>query len=302
MATSPNYGWLEPDNTDLVKNGALAIRTLGNAIDTTMATMTPKSTYTAKGSIAAATGASTPANLAIGNNGETLVADSSTASGLAYKTKGVFNGLTTTGDTIYSSSGTTQSRLPIGTTGQVLTVAGGVPSWATPAAASSGLTLIARTAFSNVAGQAFDNVFTSTYKQYMVVIENISAATSSDDLLLQFRYAGPTTQASGYYGSLNYSTWNTALTTTFSGNTSSMTLAVSTGTSTEPTTATMYFSLVGNSNQLASFYGQIMTGVNESQGTFGGRVGTSRTYTGFILSSSSTNITGTVSIYGLATA
>jgi hypothetical protein len=85
MATSPNYGWLEPDNTDLVKNGALAIRTLGNAIDTTMATMTPKSTYTAKGSIAAATGASTPANLAVGNNGETLVADSSTSTGLRYQ-------------------------------------------------------------------------------------------------------------------------------------------------------------------------------------------------------------------------
>jgi hypothetical protein len=36
MATSPNYGWAEPDNTDLAKNGALAMRTLGNAIDTTV--------------------------------------------------------------------------------------------------------------------------------------------------------------------------------------------------------------------------------------------------------------------------
>jgi hypothetical protein len=85
MATSPNYSWPEPDNTDLVKNGALAIRTMGNAIDTTMATMTPKSTYTAKGSIAAATGASTPANLSVGNNGETLVADSSASTGLRYQ-------------------------------------------------------------------------------------------------------------------------------------------------------------------------------------------------------------------------
>lgn len=39
--------------------------------------------------------------------------------------------ITTTGDIIYSSSGTTASRLGIGTTGQLLTVAGGVPSWAT---------------------------------------------------------------------------------------------------------------------------------------------------------------------------
>jgi hypothetical protein len=33
MATSTNYGWSEPDDTSFVKNGALAIRTLGNAID-----------------------------------------------------------------------------------------------------------------------------------------------------------------------------------------------------------------------------------------------------------------------------
>jgi hypothetical protein len=37
MATSPNFSWPEPDNTDLVKNGALAIRTAVNAIDTSMA-------------------------------------------------------------------------------------------------------------------------------------------------------------------------------------------------------------------------------------------------------------------------
>ena len=48
-------------------------------------------------------------------------------------TTGMTNPMTTTGDTIYSSSGSTPARLGIGTTGQILTVAGGVPSWATPA-------------------------------------------------------------------------------------------------------------------------------------------------------------------------
>jgi len=38
MATSTNYLWTEPNDSDLVTNGALAIRTLGNAIDATMAT------------------------------------------------------------------------------------------------------------------------------------------------------------------------------------------------------------------------------------------------------------------------
>lgn len=37
MATTPNFNWSTPDNTGLVKNGALDIRTLGNAIDASMA-------------------------------------------------------------------------------------------------------------------------------------------------------------------------------------------------------------------------------------------------------------------------
>lgn len=36
MATSTNYGWAEPDDSSLVKNGASDIRTLGNAIDTSL--------------------------------------------------------------------------------------------------------------------------------------------------------------------------------------------------------------------------------------------------------------------------
>ena len=40
--------------------------------------------------------------------------------------------LTTTGDIYYASSASTPARLGIGSSAQVLTVAGGVPSWATP--------------------------------------------------------------------------------------------------------------------------------------------------------------------------
>jgi hypothetical protein len=35
MATTTNYGWTTPNDTDLVKDGAAAIRSLGSAIDTT---------------------------------------------------------------------------------------------------------------------------------------------------------------------------------------------------------------------------------------------------------------------------
>ena len=37
MANTTNFGWETPDDTDLVKDGAAAIRTLGSAIDTSMA-------------------------------------------------------------------------------------------------------------------------------------------------------------------------------------------------------------------------------------------------------------------------
>ena len=51
MATSTNFGWTMPDNTSLVKDGADAIRTLGNAIDTSFAGVALNaqtgSTYTA---------------------------------------------------------------------------------------------------------------------------------------------------------------------------------------------------------------------------------------------------------------
>jgi len=36
MATTTNFGWATPDDTDLVKNGASAIRTLGSSIDTSL--------------------------------------------------------------------------------------------------------------------------------------------------------------------------------------------------------------------------------------------------------------------------
>jgi hypothetical protein len=86
MASSPIYNWPEPDDTSLVKNGALAMRTLGNAIDTTMATMVPKSIVDAKGDLIGATANDTPARLAVGTNGQVLTADSTAATGLAWAT------------------------------------------------------------------------------------------------------------------------------------------------------------------------------------------------------------------------
>ena len=59
-------------------------------------------------------------------------------------TTGMTNPMTTTGDTIYSSSGSTPARLGIGTAGQVLRVNSGAtaPEWAAPAGGGKVLQLV----------------------------------------------------------------------------------------------------------------------------------------------------------------
>jgi hypothetical protein len=44
MATTTNYGWITPDDTALVKDGAAAIRTLGTSVDTTTKALNPSTT------------------------------------------------------------------------------------------------------------------------------------------------------------------------------------------------------------------------------------------------------------------
>lgn len=108
MATSPIYSWPEPDNTDLVKNGALAIRTLGDAIDTTMGTMVAKTIVDAKADLIVGTAADTVSRLAVGTNGQVLTADSTVSpTGLKWATasSGGFPASTSFTPTVTSQGG-----------------------------------------------------------------------------------------------------------------------------------------------------------------------------------------------------
>jgi len=108
MANTTNFGWTTPDDTDLVKDGAAAIRTLGSAIDTslvdlkggttgqvlskasgtdmdfTWSSVDPLTILDAKGDLISATAADTPARLAVGTNGQILTADSTESTGLKW--------------------------------------------------------------------------------------------------------------------------------------------------------------------------------------------------------------------------
>ena len=69
MATTTNYNWATPDDTDLVKDGASAIRTLGSSADTTVKNLNPGTTA---GDIDYYTSSTAKARVAIGSNGQLL--------------------------------------------------------------------------------------------------------------------------------------------------------------------------------------------------------------------------------------
>jgi len=94
------------------------------------------------------------------------------------------NPSTTLGDVEYrSSTSNTNTRLGIGSTGQVLTVAAGVPSWATPAA--GGITLIQETVASANSSIDFSSI-PGTYKDLILYWEGIVNSTTSDEFTLRF--------------------------------------------------------------------------------------------------------------------
>jgi hypothetical protein len=139
MATTPNFNWSTPDNTGLVKNGALDIRTLGDSIDASLvdlkggttgqvlskasntdmdftwatdASGIPATIFDAKGDIIAATAADTASRLAVGANNTVLTADSSTATGLKWATPAAGGGMTLISTTTLSGASVTLSSIP----------------------------------------------------------------------------------------------------------------------------------------------------------------------------------------------
>jgi hypothetical protein len=119
--------------------------------------------------------ATSMADLLGGTTGQILSKASNTDMDFSWVT-GLSNPMTTTGDMIYSSSGSTPARRAVGTTGQVLTVSGGVPTWATPATAA-GMTLISTTTLSGTSTTI--SGFASTYTNLVLFIYGIVNATDN---------------------------------------------------------------------------------------------------------------------------
>ena len=117
--------------------------------------------------------------------------------------------LTTTGDVIYASGANTPARLGIGSTGQILTVAGGVPSWA---AAPSGSLNIQQVATATMSGTSV-NITGLTQDYIQIVFAPVNWATSNGQF--QIRLNGSSSavyaQAAGANSTqpLNFATFGT---------------------------------------------------------------------------------------------
>ena len=129
----------------------------------------------------------------------------------AQKTAQNLSTLTTAGDIAYASAAGTPARLGIGSTSQVLTVAAGVPAWATPASATAAWSQLGVTA--TTSGTTVTVSGLSGYNQIFISFENISPSTVTSEFTLRFN------ADSG--ANYNYSNYNIRNSNQVSGNYSS---------------------------------------------------------------------------------
>ena len=278
--TTTNFGWTVPSDTDLVKDGAAAIRTALGGVDTSFVDLKGGTTgqvlskasgtdldftwvaqddsnaiqnaiVDAKGDIIAATGADTPARLAVGTNGYVLTADSAESTGL---------------------------------------------KWAAPAAGA--LAFIDRQAFSGVSSLSLSGKFSSTYDNYKIFMR-IDSLSASTVVYARLRSGSTDNTSSAYRGGRTYQLGNT-----------STPLGDTTGTGT-------YFAMIGEwnaqtgyvsmdlyapylsaytaYNAFANFYYSSFGQHNQIEG---GQMSVSTSYDGITFYPGSGTMTGEVYLYG----
>lgn len=205
--TTTNFGWTVPSDTDLVKDGAAAIRTALGGVDTSFVDLKGG---TSGQILSKASGTDLDYTWIDQNTGDITGVTAGTGisgggtSGTVTVTNSMATAIDAKGDLIAGTGADAFARLGVGSNGQVLTADSGETTglkWAT--VGGGDLIRIATTTFTSSTGVNLDNVFSSTYKNYIIVLN----LTSSDagNVRARLRVSGSDNTTSNYYSSFNYS-------------------------------------------------------------------------------------------------
>ena len=176
-------------------------------------------------------------------------------------------------------------------------------AWATVGpAAAAGLTLISRTTPSAATSFTFDSVFSSTYKTYLIVIEQATTSSDGSNLSFNFRYGSTTNTSANFYGGIFGVSYDSGTLQSSLANGLTSFRIINGLNTTLKTTVSLTVSGVGAASQIPGvicasaepFQGKVRSGSATLQDA-------GQTYTGFIITNSAGNVSATVAIYGLAT-
>jgi hypothetical protein len=203
------------------------------------------------------------------------------------------NPSTTLGDIEYrSSTANTNTRLGIGTTGQLLTVSGGVPSWATPAS-GGGMTLLSTTTLSGASttissiNQTYNNLF---FLGINLSTSNAAGCWIKPNGASNCDYCGTvqvTTTRSNF--GFNAAQLYFGLSEDMSASNANNNVAIS---------IFNYASTTANQKPL-SMISRLITGGAKTTVTAGGGIDTASAISSIEVGTNSGNLTGTVLLYGV---
>jgi hypothetical protein len=205
---------------------------------------------------------------------------------------------------VYTNESTRSAAIPTPTTGMVTYVGdtGTDPStipqvqayngtaWQEP----YGLSLVASTTFTGANTHQINNVFTTAYKDYLVILQISSTNSTSQGVQMQLCSGGTPNATGAYYSSVDYRNWNTGATSYFATSTGTFAYFPATTASHGGCEVTVGSPVVAENTRFTG------TGTGDVESMYGGGLFLGTTsFDGIKFAfSTSTLTTGRVTIYG----